>query len=99
MTAAVSHVSATRTRSSLGWLIFRVAGGTAIALAIASALTVVGIPVAILLFIFGAGMWKGANGTAKVKCPACGKEQRIFGDDEALKCRRCKQVTVVDWTH
>lgn len=75
----------------------RLIGTIAILLAVVSAFTIVGIPIAILMFIGGALFWNAGRGTAKFTCPRCGHKERVFGQQLNVTCKKCKLFAIVDW--
>jgi hypothetical protein len=62
------------------------------------AITIVLIPIAILMWLGSVAFIALAfNLGAKVKCPHCHREQVASVYKENFKCRKCTNVTMVNW--
>ena len=82
----------------LGFVLF---GGLGMLVSIVSAITIVGIPVAILMMIgtfpfFAFGMY--LLGGAKTNCPICSKTIFLMPGADNAKCPKCKILSIIDWT-
>jgi hypothetical protein len=59
--------------------------------------SVIGIPAGIGFFLMAGGLAAVAVGGAKVRCPACGKDNYVMSGKDGLNCKGCKNRIVVDW--
>lgn len=66
-------------------------------IALATAITIVGIPVALGLFAIAGGFMRLGMGGAKVICPICAKGNDVLFGKDGFNCRGCKSRVVVEW--
>ena len=87
--------------ASIFGLGFVLIGGFGILLSIISALTIVGIPIAILMALGAGVLFAGGVymlGGAKTVCPICGKTILVMPGADNAKCPKCKNLAIIDWT-
>lgn len=60
--------------------------------------TLIGIPIAIFMFIGSAGFFAMSIGRQRVTCPIC-NHSRNYATKRALNftCTKCKKLTTIDW--
>lgn len=73
-------------------------GATGFACSIALFFTIVGIPLALFIWAGSIAILAAASNKYKVKCPECKKDHIIGEDQEDFTCKRCKAVTLINWT-
>jgi predicted RNA-binding Zn-ribbon protein involved in translation (DUF1610 family) len=73
-------------------------GSFGLFLSVVLGLTLVGLPFAILMGIGSIGFITLGMGGAKFNCPYCGKSNIVSKITESLRCPKCRNLTIIDWT-
>ena len=92
------RVSLKPPRAGVVGLFSRVFGVLGIITSIIAGLTIIGIPIAIFMFIGSMAFIIAGKGEVPFKCPSCGRRNLIARpNDESVRCLKCKERILVDW--
>ena len=74
-------------------------GALGIFVAIIAGLTIVGIPVALLMFMGAVTILAGSLGIGQgASCPYCQHKILVMNSSHNHKCPKCKNLIIIDWT-
>lgn len=59
--------------------------------------TIIGIPVALLMFNGSKGFFDYANGKRIITCPNCSKINYVKAEQTKFTCRKCKERVTIEW--
>lgn len=92
------RVSLKSPRAGIAGLVFRVLGVLGIITSIIAGLTIIGIPIAIFMFLGSMAFIIAGKGEAPFRCPSCGRRNVIARpNDEWVPCPKCRARILVDW--
>ena len=72
-------------------------GLTSFAISIGLFFTIVGIPLALFMFMGSFAIIGAASGKYNVKCPSCNRMHLVEEDQEQFECKKCKSTTLINW--